>query len=113
MPAYLRLRLGPFRYYERLGRTQAQKRAAARNRAGKQRLKELRRLPDSGCVDGLTYNPDGTASLRLTNTDHGVLQVTLPGSQLPQHPNGRPLMDGDWPAYTIKHGTVTHLYLNA
>ena len=43
MPSYFRFRIGPFGFSQRLGRTQAQKRAAARLRAAQQRAREDRK----------------------------------------------------------------------
>jgi hypothetical protein len=40
MPSYFRFGIGPFRFSQRLGRTQAQKRAAARERAAQAKRRQ-------------------------------------------------------------------------
>jgi hypothetical protein len=71
MPSYLRFRFGPFATSQRIGRTQAQKRAAAKARAEREEERERGRtvVGLSGVVTARTAE---LATVRITGRDTGA-----------------------------------------
>jgi hypothetical protein len=85
MPSYFRFGIGPFRFSQRIGRTQAQKRAAAKARAQRQYApQEARRHADwenrsfqEVPARDVTHGADGSVSFNLDPPGKPSLHVTL------------------------------------
>jgi len=91
MPTYFRFGIGPFRFSQRLGRTQAQKRAAAKARAGRQYARRQgreqadrdRRSFKQVPARNVTHGADGSVSFDLEPPGLPSLHVNLVNGQMP------------------------------
>jgi hypothetical protein len=91
MPTYFRFGFGPFRFSQRLGRTQAQKRAAAKERGQREYARqEARRSADwenrsfqEVPARDVTHGADGSVSFTLDPPGKPSLDLTLENGYFP------------------------------
>jgi ATPase subunit of ABC transporter with duplicated ATPase domains len=87
MPTYFRFGVGPFRFSQRLGRTQAQKRAAAKARAQRQNARAQRQYAEQQArekADRDRRSFDGVPAHDVTHGEGGYTSFVLEPPGFPQ-----------------------------